>query len=806
MGDYEDCRKNLENLALWYKSEHSNMNEATTRLLLIDKLFFDCLGWDKKDVKLEESENGEYSDYTFSATRRVLIVEAKKEGVYFDVPIERERIEYSLRSLSRDSANIRIAMEQVSGYCQQRGISYAVITNGHQLIAFVATKNDGTSPLDGKALVFSSIELMLSYFKELWNSLSKEGIMKKYLSHKLSGDKITNLPQKLSSSIQDYPGNRIRNIFQTDLQIVSELIFEDLTKAAELEKQFLEECYCQSGALSQYSLASKNILQARYTSLFDSDVSSPTTVSATSKRGLSSSILAESLSRRPILLIGDVGVGKTTFIRNLISVKANEIFENAITLYIDLGSQGTLSTTIKDFVLQDILRQLLEDYGVDINERNFIRGVYHKEIERFKKGIFGDLLESNPDRYKEKEIEFLEKNILNVEQHLKSSLEHIEKARQRQVVIIIDNADQRTEEVQQESFLIAQEFSEHWPATVFVALRPETFHHSMKQGVMSGYHPKAFTISPPRIDSVLKTRFNFALKISSGEIKIKSLREGTSIRLEKLSSIIKVFLYSLEKNEELLVFIDNISAGNVRIALDIVKGFFGSGHVDTEKIIKIYNETGRYLIPLHEFLRAVIYGDNEYYNPHIHNNIYNLFEISTNDNKEHFLLPLIIAILSSHNFKTETDGFIETSLVYQELQGLGYTPEQIDFAIIRGSSDKLIETAGRKIPKNNEDMPRSLRATTVGLYHLNNLINSFSYLDAVIVDTVILDKDIYDKILDVKDIEFRIERVETFKTYLDRAWAKVSKARSIFDWESKSVELFNNINYIKARIKNKTTH
>ena len=37
----------------------------------------------------------------------------------------------------------------------------------------------------------------------------------------------------------------------------------------------------------------------------------------------------------------------------------------------------------------------------------------------------------------------------------------------------------------------------------------------------------------------------------------------------------------------------------------------GSGHVDTAKILAIAEETGGYTIPLHEFMRAVIYGDHE---------------------------------------------------------------------------------------------------------------------------------------------------------------------------------------------------
>ncbi len=58
--DYEECRKNLENLIAWYKPEHSN--EADTRFKVIDRLLFECLGWSKDDVMMEEHHNGEYTD------------------------------------------------------------------------------------------------------------------------------------------------------------------------------------------------------------------------------------------------------------------------------------------------------------------------------------------------------------------------------------------------------------------------------------------------------------------------------------------------------------------------------------------------------------------------------------------------------------------------------------------------------------------------------------------------------------------------------------------------------------------------
>ena len=111
------------------------------------------------------------------------------------------------------------------------------------------------------------------------------------------------------------------------------------------------------------------------------------------------------------------------------------------------------------------------------------------------------------------------------------------------------------------------------------------------------------------------------------------------------------------------MFIDNISGGNVRLALDLVKGFFGSGHVDTEKIVRAYNEQGQYYIPLHEFFRAVIFGDAIYYDPQ-RSVIANLFDIYVFDSKEHFLMPILLGLLGILGKSSVEQGFMRRQSLY----------------------------------------------------------------------------------------------------------------------------------------------
>lgn len=770
-------------------------NEATTRLHLINRLFLECLGWEHQDCVTEETHDGKYADYIFSITTKALIVEAKREGTSFELPPGVGFGEASLTALIKSDKALKKAIYQVAEYCQRRGVPAAAVSNGHQLVAFIAVRTDGRPPLKGKALVFPSLSSMKENFGELWATLSRAGIAEKRLQKRLLGTGPKPLPPKLATKIADYPGSKQRNVFQTDLQIASEMILEDLMRNPKTEDEFLRECYAKSGALSQYALISKKILRARYEALSQVP-GAPSLVPAVDKKAqISADLMADSLSRRPILLIGDVGVGKTTFIKHLVGVEAKDLFSEAVSLYIDLGSQGALASILSKFVIDEIDRQLHEEYDVDTVSDNIVRGVYHSEIARFRRGIHRSLKEDDPKTFKAKEIAYLEELVNAKDQHLAKVVEHLQEARRQQVIVFLDNVDQREHQTQQDAFLIAEELAAGWPATIFLALRPETFYRSLKSGTLSGYHPKAFTISPPRIDRVIKMRLDFGLKLARGEVAVEGLHSSVAVQFRRLASIIKVFQMSLVHQEELIEAIDNISSGNIRRGLDLVRDFFGSGHVDTAKISEIYESTGRYYVPLHEFMRAVALGDHAYYSPD-RSPIANLFDTGSPDPKEHFLLAIMLQAASSLS-RADKHGFVERQEVASYCQDLGFLPVQIDYSMSRGLDKGLIE-------RGREDLEvidaTAIRLTPNGAFHLKKLIGRFFYLDLIIVDTPILEQRFRDAIHDATSIHDRLRRSLQFVDYLDFAWESAEVSDEALAWERISETLRRGIHDIAGKV------
>src|SRR5688572_29480889 len=110
--EYETFQKNLRDLVEFYEANKELRNEATTRLHLIDALLFDCLGWDRSDCVAEEAYGGEYTDYSLSAPHRLFIVEAKREGLYFELPVGMNEFIYSIGFFKKSHPAVYDAIEQ----------------------------------------------------------------------------------------------------------------------------------------------------------------------------------------------------------------------------------------------------------------------------------------------------------------------------------------------------------------------------------------------------------------------------------------------------------------------------------------------------------------------------------------------------------------------------------------------------------------------------------------------------------------------------------------------------------------------
>lgn len=777
-------------------SDSSAWNEATNRFQFIDRLLKECLGWQTPHIKVEQFDDaGGRTDYELGNPIRA-ILEAKRESKSFgDLPIGTTSKVRKIAPLLASSRELKEAFAQCLNYCAQRGARLGIVCNGPQLMIFQAVVPSGP-PSEGECYLFDGFQSYLDDFALLWKLLSPEGVSENRAYRDISIHRSPRLPQKASESIPDPTRHRYRSDFQENIRTLASLLLEEIEENNEVKRTFYKDCYVSIEANSRHTMLSKQIISNRYKRVV---------ASSSEPKGIRSKIIPDAksetmfkepgfekgLSSSPFVVLGDVGVGKTSFFENLYFQIDDTMKDDTLFLHINLGNQGALTQDLRAFIVQEIKRVFRHEYSINIDSEEFIKTAHYEDILVFESGPNEILRDTNPPEYAIRKANFLNDLVLDQAAHLKASLAHLCFGQGRQIIVVLDNADQRDYETQQNAFLIAQEIAAGGAALVFIALRPSTFYESKKRGALSGYQNKVFSISPPPADEVIQKRLQFAIRVAEGEQRLEAL-DAIRFRLGGIVLFLQATLRSIRSNEEIRSFLANITGGNVRSVIELVSSFFGSPNVEAEKIIRIENETGNYVVPLHELTKHALLGEYSYYNPHSSLYACNVFDVSTSDPREHFLKPLIISFLYSNSGLKNRDGYISGEAIVTEMHKFGFSEEQSQHALRKLARNRLIETPilhYREIGVEEATPPQTFhyRVTSVGLYHIRKWFCSFSFLDAVSIDTPVFEDDHRDKIVSLAgsfNISDRLNKAKAFREYLESQWLSAEIGAQYFDFAS----------------------
>lgn len=745
-------------------------NESTTRLRAIDTILFDVLAWDKKAVDSEKYCRAEgYADYVLSINNiAALVIEAKRSSIDFVLSDQSfENRPYVFGVLAAECPSATKALQQAIGYAATLGSRYVAICNGHQWLLTVTFLPD--QPLDSKLVyVFESFDAITKRFGTFWDCFSPQGLVHNAVAKDLLDTLKLPAPAKLSSFIPGYPVPATRNIFQNELSYILEYVWQIMSQE-EGTTDFVQHCYVNPSSHEDILALVKELIEKRKT---EDALLGKYEVESIDRLPYK---LAHLPAERPFVVLGEVGRGKSSFLRHLRFVAAKDGLASYIQIEFNFLDRPDKASEIPDLVYQEIERQLREVYQIEIYENSFVRGVLHGDLQRLRRTPRGTALFENAQRYKELELEEIEKIQADRHSYLAKVFHHLKKGRQCSLALFFDNLDRRDSDIQEQAFLKASAIARDWAGLVFICLRPNTYYKSQESGVLDAIAPTTFTVGQPDLSLVLKRRFAYAKRIAEGQ----SMDEGffktvsnrnVSLDLPRVAELLEGCEFAAWKRGGIIPTLEAVSNGNLRRLIDFTKRILCSGHLDTKKILSRITETGHYYIPDFEGVKTLLFGDYMHYDPS-KSPFVNLFDVRHADATEHFLRLATLLYLARVPPDTSTGGYVKLADLITYLSTFGYSQNiainDIGILLEKQCIRKGIDT------DNAIATGDSVRITSLGKYHLYTLASMFQYLDAVLIDTPILDDNLRKRILDVHNITDRLARTELFLQYLDNVSAQI---------------------------------
>ena len=772
-----------------------DINESDTRSKLIDSILFKILGWNESDVLREGKVDSGYFDYKVSISGFHFIIEAKRNFKEFIIPKNHKSLK--VKSFLKENEDV---INQIRNYAGDFGVNYGVITNGKQYIILRLYNSDGTSWKENQCIIFNGIEDIENRFVEFYEALSKFSIIN-------NGGFIYDLPNNINpsftifSKITQKEKELIRNPLSSKITpIINNVFGEMFSSETESNEDFIDKCFVENKEtkknrddierlFSDVAPKLSNVIPAINTSNIQKQIREEINNDEINLNSLT--------PPKPIVIIGSKGAGKSTFINHLFKFQTKENdLSNHFTTYLDLRDYfNTNNHFDANLICKSILENIYEKYEhIDLHSLNILKRIYLKEIKRNDKGIWLFDKENNEISYQQKIADFIAERQSNNLGHLESISKYLIRDRRKRLIIIIDNADQFKDEVQEQAFLFAHSLSKTSYCGSVISLREGYYYKWRFSPPFDAYESNVYHITAPKYSEVLQKRLDYTLEnlnVEDMEIEAENAK-GYKVKINKQAVI--EFLTSLKSsvfssdNNDIIDFLNQTTYPNIREGLRIFKLFLTSGHTKVEDYImrerfRVEDETHS-TIPFHEFIKSIGLINKHYYNSK-NSAIHNILLVNENST-DHFLNFYILKeLLRLYENEGNANRYISINTIYDLFSSFGYSIKTLRTAIIELINISLIDTDEVLTDIDKKDIPDELNITITlkGYYYIKELCTRFHYFDLIIQDTPIFNEEYFKEIYSKfplsneegkRSLTGRIECVKSFLKYIESCEQKQS--------------------------------
>lgn len=768
--------KNL-NLILNNLSKN-DANEAQTRYELIDHILNDILSWPRSMTSVEEYIDPGYADYVLNKPNggHLFFIEAKKVGNIFTLPIPHKSSELScyikIKNLMTDK-NTSLAMKQVRDYCMDIGCEYGAITNGNEWIIFKCfEKNKRWDQLN--AFVIRDVSFFEHDQTEAKNKFSYIAITEHAsLSNTLASssqkdrptfvikDRITSYSHPINAN---YLAMTLRPIITNNFGVIKDNQIE-----------LMDRCYVSEKGFTHTFDGMRSIIQDSLTPYFEEHG-----VKELDNNGKGGSIggritknIKNAKGGEVLTLFGGKGAGKSTFIRRLLKhTPPKWLKDNSVSIIIDLLKVPADKSKINDKIWQWVVNDLDKEGILSSSRSNILNELFKDKFEIAAIQRLAGLEKDSP----------LYNDILNLlVEDWKKDLEYCAislaqrwNSKGKGVIIVIDNTDQYSGEIQDYCFTAAQEISDKLSCIVLISMREERFYNSKIHGVLDAFQNSGFHLSSPKPSTVFLKRLAYTIELLRDPKRRERITNESSVCLiEKCCTYLQIIHDDIKKsNSPLNNFLTACGHGDIRLTLDLFRSFLLSGYTNVQEML----DAKRWVFQIHQVIKPVMVPTRYFYDES-KSGVLNIFQARDTRHSSHFTSLRILRRLVK-NIGSGTSEFVTMAELRTYFVETFNMVEDFNICTDILLKYSLIESNNR-IDYFDKDIDQ-VRITSYGVYMLQNLSCIFTYLDLICTDCNYFNEQVCNNIISLANKEYslfsqdkrhdrvlvRLNRVEMFLKYL----------------------------------------
>lgn len=461
------------------------------------------------------------------------------------------------------------------------------------------------------------------------------------------------------------------------------------------------------------------------------------------------------LEHQVLLIVGSVGVGKTTFIDHLQYVALpKDIVDSTVWVRVNMNNAPGVQDEIYDWMRSEIILGCRSAYPqIDFDSLEAIKAVFSVEVRKFKKGL-GALYGDNEQLFNEKLADHLS-GLMNDRHHQAVAYtRHCSTERGKLLVIVIDNCDKRTLDQQLLMFEVAQWTQREFRALVILPLREETYdNYRDRPPLDTALKDLVFRIEPPVFQQVLVSRVQMALseiRSSGSETYRYDLPNGFRVEYpqsDKAYYLASILYAVFEHDREIRRIILGLAGRNIRRALEMFLEFCRSGHITEDYIFKIRQAEGRYVLPLHVVERVLLRMNRRFYDSD-YSYVKNLLALDTKDVRPNHFTRLVLLRWLYGKFSQQgtvgLKGYFSIGAAIEELSKFGFEPEVIRREVEYLAKAQCIVAEDFSVEGFSDE--KLIRLAPAGFVHLE-LIKSATYLAALAEDTAFPSEEIAKRVV-----------------------------------------------------------